>query len=336
MQRSGKNVLWIAIFLGLLLAYGAGCDGGGDDDAAADSDADGDSDSDGDGDSDSDSDSDSDVDSDSDGDSDSDSDSDGDLDIDTDQPDVIGPAGQTTEYITVDGMNRNYQLYVPDSAVTAMADSPVPVLITLHGAGDTGQNFIAATGLTGNADSNAYVLLGPQGYNNGWFVQEDEGWPSTDGYPTSLQNDAELLLRMLALTSYDYWIDVDSLYLAGFSRGAGATGLLAMFSGSLGIDSGTWVSPFAAYGIDAGYDATGGTEDLTMADPKRPIWIIHGTSDGVVPHWAGEEFAEELEIAGWDVLFTSITGAGHAWLWQSSYGYSNQDMWDWFLDNSFE
>ena len=50
-----------------------------------------------------------------------------------------------------------------------------------------------------------------------------------------------------------------------------------------------------------------------------------------VPYSYGEAFAEDLEAAGWDVTFTSIQGAEHTWLWQSSLGQSNQDLWDWFM-----
>ncbi len=99
---------------------------------------------------------------------------------------IIGPAGQFTETLAVDGVNRTYQLHVLDSAVTEMADGPVPLLIAMHGAGDSGSNFIAATGLTGTAATNGFVLVGPEGFNAGWFVQTNEGWPQADGYSSSL------------------------------------------------------------------------------------------------------------------------------------------------------
>lgn len=83
---------------------------------------------------------------------------------------VIGPPGQFTRNVVLEGVSRNFQLYVPQSAVNAMASGPAPLLVALHGAGDNGGNFIAATGLTGAADANAFVLAGPEGFNKGWFV----------------------------------------------------------------------------------------------------------------------------------------------------------------------
>jgi len=234
----------------------------------------------------------------------------------------IGPAGQFTETLAVDGVTRTYQLYVPDSAVTDMADGPVPLLIALHGAGDSGSNFIAATGLTSSAAANGFVLVGPEGFNAGWFVQTDEGWPQADGYQTSLQNDAELLLTIIDETSADYWIDPDAVFAVGHSRGAGCVGLLATLSGDMTIASGTWQTPFAAYGINAGYDAAGGQQDMSLATPKVPILIIHGTSDGVVPFSYGEDLANDLITAGWDVTFTPVSGGAHTWLFQ------NQQLWN--------
>ncbi len=271
---------------------------------------------------------------DSDAGADSSSDTDTDSDTDTGPPDEIGPAGKFDESILVDGMSRKYQIHIPESAIAAMDEGPVGLLIALHGAGDTADNFIAAVGLPTTAASNGFVVIAPDGYNKAWFVESSEGWPGTDGYDISLQNDMEFMLQMIAVTSESYYIDAGAIFLAGHSRGGGCTGLMAMFSGGMEIASGTWVSPFAAYGINAGYDATGGTVDLTSADPKGPVWIIHGISDTVVQYSMGESFYNDLNAAGWDVTFTSVSGGGHTWLWRPQYGQTNDDLWNFFMDNA--
>jgi len=298
------RVFWIALWAGLL-CLGAGCgsdEGDGDGDAGTDAGPD----------------------------------SGGDVDTDTsdDPPDELGPAGRFTETIDVDGVERTYVLYVPESAVDAMGEEPVPILFAFHGAGDTGDSFIAATGLEGTASNNAFVLVGPEGYNHGWFVQSDEGWPGADGYETSLENDLQLVLDVIEATNASYWLDRDMIYSVGHSRGAGFTGLLAILSGTYPISSGTWESPCAAYGVNAGYDATGGNVDPAGAEPKRPVWIIHGTNDSVVPYSYGEDFYTALDTAGWDVTFTPVDGAGHTWLWSSMWGQTDQDLWDWFAANA--
>jgi poly(3-hydroxybutyrate) depolymerase len=87
----------------------------------------------------------------------------------------IGPAGDFERELDVGGVERDFQLFVPEEATLAMATAPVPLLIGLHGAGDRGDNFISATRLTSLAEDNAFVLAGPDGVNRGWFVSEEEG-----------------------------------------------------------------------------------------------------------------------------------------------------------------
>jgi polyhydroxybutyrate depolymerase len=215
-----------------------------------------------------------------------------------------------------------------------MDTGPVPLLIGLHGAGDSGDNFIQATGLVALATANAFVVVGPYGYNAGWFVQQNEGWPGADGNSSSLQNDIAFMELIIEETSADYWIDPDRIYAVGHSRGGGFTALLAITSGQMTTYLGAYESPFAAYGVNAGYDPFQGQVDAATAAPKRPVWVIHGTADGVVQFSWGEDLANDLTASGWDVTFTPVTGGSHTWLWQPALGQTNQDLWDYFLANA--
>jgi len=253
---------------------------------------------------------------------------DADVDVTPDGVTELPTPGTHTESAVVDGVSRSWIMYVPVSAVTAMASGPVPLLIALHGAGDNGSNFIVATGLTATADANGFVVAGPNGYNAGWFVQTEEGWPGTDGYSSSMQNDTDLMFEIIDVAQASYGVDASHVYAVGHSRGAGFTGLLAMLSGQFTTSSGPYTTPFAAYGVNAGYDAAGGTVSPSVSTPRRPVWVIHGTSDSVVPHSYGQGFADALDSAGWDVTWTSVSGGPHTWLWQPAYGHSNQDLWD--------
>jgi poly(3-hydroxybutyrate) depolymerase len=258
---------------------------------------------------------------------------DGEDDAEPDGIEVLPDPGTYRETVTVDGMTRSYVIVVPETAVAAMPSGRVPFLIGLHGAGDTGENFINATGLTALAAANAFVVVGPDGYNRGWFVERAEGWPGTDGNDTSLQNDIDYMFELIDIGYSTYGIDRNRIYVTGHSRGAGMTGLLAIGSGHFTTTRGTYESPFAAYVVNAGYDATGGGITMSVSRPKRPIWVIHGTADSTVPYSAGESFATALTAAGWDCTWTSVAGAGHTWLFQSSMGQTNQDLWDYFAAN---
>jgi poly(3-hydroxybutyrate) depolymerase len=255
-------------------------------------------------------------------------------DVVEDAPITIPEPGTHRDSMVVDGVTRTYAMFVPASACASMASGRVPFLIGLHGAGDTGENFITAVRLTDLATTNAFVVAGPDGFNHGWFVEGAEGWPGADGHSTSLENDTDYVQALIDLGYESYGIDRSRVYVVGHSRGAGMTGLLATQSGVMTTSAGPYTSPFAAYCVNAGYDAYGGSFDLTRSTPKRPIWVIHGTSDSVVPYSYGESFATALEAAGWDVTWTSVTGGTHTWLFQSGYGQTNQDMWDFFIAHS--
>jgi len=247
-----------------------------------------------------------------------------------------GTAGTFNKSATVDSVKRTWVLYVPDSAMTAMADGPVPLLVGLHGAGDTGANFITGTALKTLASKRAFVLAAPNAVNKAWALATSEGWTSPDGHSSSLHNDFALVKWIVDDTKAAYRIDTKKMFACGFSRGAGFTGGLATASNNTTIKGYDWSSPFAAYAVDAGYDMFSGTTGfgLDAGDPKRPIWLIHGTSDTGVPYSSGKKFADGLTAAGWPATFTSITGAPHAWLFQPAYGHSNDELWDWFLASS--
>lgn len=245
-------------------------------------------------------------------------------------PPPIGPSGDFEQLPNVDGVDRRYLLTVPDSAVEAMKSGPVPLLIALHGAGDNADNFNAALRLFQTAAKHAFVLAVPDGYGNVWYSQS---WPGDDGQQTGLQNDVHLMQQIIAETSAAYYIDPKRIYVCGHSRGAGMTGLLAMFSGNAVAFDGKYKSPFAAYAINAGFFAFGGEIDLAESAPKRPLWIIHGDGDRVVTYGQGEQLADAFMSAGWPVTFTGVPGAGHTWLFRSQYGQTNDDLWDFFAKN---
>jgi poly(3-hydroxybutyrate) depolymerase len=241
-----------------------------------------------------------------------------------------GVVSPSTRYVTVNGVERAYVLDVPQSAIDAMAQGCGGALVIgLHGAGDTADNFLYATGLEETALARGFVLAGPQALGGLWVLQPP-AWTSPDGQPTSLWNDIALVRQMVADVEGEYRIDPARVFVTGLSRGGYFAGLLATASNNPEATGGPYSSPFAAYAVCAGADAYGGAVDFSQSSPKNPIWIIHGTADAQVPFADGQLFADELLGAGWPVTFTPVQDAPHNWLWQPRYGYSNDDLWSWF------
>jgi poly(3-hydroxybutyrate) depolymerase len=241
----------------------------------------------------------------------------------------IGPSGRVDRAPSIDGVDRTYFLYVPDSAVAAMASGPVPLVIALHGAGSDGDFFFNTYGVGSLADAHAFVMALPSAYNTVWFTQASEGWSRLDGQSSSMRNDVHLIQAIIDDARTSYRIDPRRIYVCGVSRGGAMTGMLAVASNNPNVLGGDYASPFAAYAISAGYNPAP-TVDLKASSPPRPVWFIHGDMDNSVPYANGKSFADSLQAVGWPVTFTTVAGAGHAWLWQPKYGHPNEELWTYF------
>ncbi|MEM9955217.1 MAG: PHB depolymerase family esterase [Chloroflexota bacterium] len=156
--------------------------------------------------------------------------------------------------------NRGYGLYVPSSYDEA-GEETLPLVIALHGFGDTWENFYPATGFIGLAESENFIVAFPQGYLRQW----NDGSVG-DHY----EDDVQLLRDLVTRVDRDYRVDFDRIYLAGFSNG------------------GTMVYKAACNAPDlfAGIAAVGGTmrtaQTDSCEDAQLPVVIIHGTADTVV------------------------------------------------------
>src|SRR5262249_44348253 len=138
---------------------------------------------------------------------------------------ALGPSGRQDLSITIDGVDRNYILYVPDTAIAAMALGPVPILFGFHGAGGDPESFMVGYGFAELASGHAFVLALPAGWNQGWFVASDEGWPQDDGQSSSTRNDVHLVAAILDQARTSYLIDDKRAFACGVSRGGAFTGI---------------------------------------------------------------------------------------------------------------
>lgn len=156
---------------------------------------------------------------------------------------------------------RGYGLYIPTSYDEEATDT-LPLVIALHGFGDTWENFYQGTGLVNRAEQDNFIVAFPQGYLNQWndgSVGDHE------------EDDIQLLRDLIARVERDYRIDTERIYLVGFSNG------------------GTMVFRAACEAPDlfAGIVSIAGTMRSAQApdceEASLPVMIVHGTNDTVVP-----------------------------------------------------
>ncbi|MEO8392203.1 MAG: alpha/beta fold hydrolase [Chloroflexota bacterium] len=173
------------------------------------------------------------------------------------------PAEQTWLF---DGRVRNYELHIPETL-----DDSAPLVIALHGRGDTGSGMEALTHFDNLADREGFMVAYPDGLNYEWnFVR------GVHGYDMS-QDDTAFLVALIDHIADDHPVDKTRVYLVGFSNG----GLMVQRAACENP------APFAAF-ASVSAALFGGITDVCpeTRDIRAPMLLINGTADTNIP-WEG-------------------------------------------------
>jgi polyhydroxybutyrate depolymerase len=169
--------------------------------------------------------------------------------------------------LTFEGLERTYLIHVPPSYD---AQTPVSLLLMLHGRGGDGEKISALTNFSKLADEKNFIVLYPDGLDNQWNYVKD-----VPGFSKMKQDDTAFLLELLDEVSSQYSIDEKRVYVAGFSNGGFMTQRLA-------CDAPERFAAFASVAA-AGF---GGMPELCKTPSPLSMVFIHGTLDAVIP-WQG-------------------------------------------------
>ena len=209
---------------------------------------------------------------------------------------------------------HHYHLYVPPGAT---ADTPLPLVLMLHGCTQNPVDFATGTGMNdAAAPVNALVLYPEQPHSanpNGcwnWFRPGDQHRGS--GEPA-------LLVAMVRDVMARHAVDAERVYVAGLSAGGAMAAVLGreypdVFA-AVGVHSGLQAG--AAHnvmgalsamknGAKAGPAAHASAHHSgAPALPPRPIIVFHGDADGTVHARNGEQLINAA-------LASAIGGASNA------------------------
>jgi len=174
-------------------------------------------------------------------------------------------AGETEMTLQAADLERRYLRYIPPSYD---AETPLPVVLSLHGFAGTPQQQRNDSGFNELADAENFIVVYPRGtgfplrWANGIneFVSEDS------------PIDVIFLRELVTHLGESVCIDPARVYISGFSAGGGMANRAACQLSDV----------FAAFGTVAGAysEIPGGCE------PERPVPMItlHGTGDSIVPY----------------------------------------------------
>ncbi len=186
-----------------------------------------------------------------------------------------GVAGTRRITITSGGLERSFQLDVPESALTG---EPVPLLLVYHGVLSTGGGIEAKTRFPEKAATEGFITAAGDGIGQSWNAgvccQPAQG----EGV-----DDVGFTRDMVAAIEREYCMDPQRVYATGFSNGAAMVFRLAC----------------EAADVFAAFAPVGGSLALFPCEPSapRPIQITNMIADPVVSFRLGElSFGELLRL----------------------------------------
>jgi polyhydroxybutyrate depolymerase len=194
---------------------------------------------------------------------------------------ALTPGDHTLTLDTPEG-RRQVFLHAPRGAY-----KPRPLVIALHGAGETGTDFARDTGFSRLADREDFLVAYPSagGPNAFWNIS---------GHVPGGSNDVEVLERSLDQLEGAACVDRARVFVTGVSNGGGMTA-------RLGCELSERLAGVAA--------VAGGYGSLPPCRPQRPLPVleIHGTADQVVPY-AGRAPDYRGSVARWLAQWRRIDG----------------------------
>ena len=207
-------------------------------------------------------------------------------------------AGKSTRTFKAANTERSVIVVVPSTIGTGK----LPLVIALHGNGDTNANFITGTTtLQALAESKGFVLAAPQGITQDVTVGS-QTVPSVDWDPyrsvAGGNIDLPLLDAIRAELVASGSIDTKKLVVLGYSQGG-------YMSFRYGMDTS---ATLACAGLIGAANPLG--SQLTAAAARKiPVALQIGTNDGAIGQ--ARSTKADLEGKGFPLDYHEIAGAGH-------------------------
>ncbi|MDE0053663.1 MAG: dienelactone hydrolase family protein [Gammaproteobacteria bacterium] len=201
---------------------------------------------------------------------------------------------------TTTGGDRSisYRTYFPDAY--SEAGTPFPMLLFMHGAGETGADL----------DLLERATL-PR------FIKEGLQLPFVTVCPQCVEMwDVRILDPLLDEVVQRFNVDPGRVYVTGSSMGGLGTWMLA----NVAADRIAAIAPVCP--------------SFTRIDPENfaelPVWVFHGAMDSVVPIEESDRMIWQLRNAGCDVKFTDYPDLDHD-VWTPA--YHDPELWRWLLSH---
>ncbi len=191
------------------------------------------------------------------------------------------------EFIINNNVNREYLIYIPKSYDESKQH---PLLFNFHGGAGTAKGHLQYSDMRQLAEDNKFILVYPQGsridgkeFDEGQAGKGGKVWgthwnPELPSVPhnKSKADDYGFLESMIDEIDSDYSININKVYLCGFSNGA-----------DFALSAACYLNKkVAAAASIAGLQSGEIIKSSTPTNPKG-IMVVHGDSDSTRPYYNG-------------------------------------------------
>lgn len=171
-------------------------------------------------------------------------------------------AGASNGTLVTSGEEREYLVHVPDGY---RRGRPVPLVISLHGAGGWGALQMATSRWNEAADEHGFIVVYPSALRG----RGPSIWRVHRG--PDLAKDVRFIAELIDTLSARYDIDTQRVYANGISNGGGMSFVLSC----------ALADRIAAVGLVA--SALTLEWEWCADPPPMPLMLVHGTADPVTP-----------------------------------------------------
>jgi predicted peptidase len=209
-----------------------------------------------------------------------------------------------TGFIKKEYEGAKYQIFVPH---TQKSGEKLPVILFLHGSGETGTDGEAqvkqgiGSAIKKQEKTFPFLTILPQSHKRTWQATSEDG---------------KRAMAILDLVTKEYNGDPDRTYLTGLSMGGFGTWSLAM------AHPDRWAAIVPICGA--------GNVKEAAKIAKIPCWDFHGDADTAVKVEGSRKMIAALKAAGGDPKYTEYPGVGHN-SWDRAYGTA--ELYTWLLEH---
>ncbi len=190
------------------------------------------------------------------------------------------PGNATAKTVSVGGVSRTYQLYIPKSLTNKTAG--VPFVGVFHGFTMTGTVMENLTTWKAIAEREKFVVVFPDGGGSSpWNVGQGVCNVGQAVSAPETQDDFGFIRAMVDETKKDQAINEAQIFVGGFSMGG-------YFANNVACKMSDYVRATSAH--------SGGTYDGTCTGKRIPMLLIHGDADGLIPYACGQQ-ARDLWVS---------------------------------------